>query len=101
MTTPRRLKAKPEALEARGLPVPSDHGAGDVARENAKRVLNAGLAVLRLKEATRLAEDAHIALRALVGDKHHATVAAAKACFEATKGMMLADDVLRNVMRSV
>jgi hypothetical protein len=102
----RRLKAKPEALRAQldrdvalRRAVASDPGTGDVQREHAQRVLNAGIAVLRLKTAADAAKEAHANLVGLVGADHHAARAALATAAQALKAVQLADDVLRVLMR--
>lgn len=112
----RRLKAKPEALEARGFktaPMNSDgsppwkvtetqreHGTGDVQREQSTRVLNASLAVVRLKDAADHATEAHAALVFLgLPSSHHAVISAKRCADEARKAAEHAKLVLKTVMR--
>lgn len=117
----RRLKAKPEAVAARGVRANVDAiadavgasvlGDGDASqalaieaadqsrREHATRVMNAGLAVERLKSAAYDARDAYANLVGLVGSAHPAARAALHARAEALKAVQLADNVLRVLMR--
>lgn len=117
----RRLKAKPEALEARGFktaPMNSDgsppwkvtetqreqaqreHGTGDVQREQSTRVLNASLAVVHLKDAADHATEAHAALVFLgLPSSHHAVISAKRCADEARKAAEHAKLLLKTVMR--
>lgn len=94
---PRKLRAKPEALAARGKPVSENHGTGDVQREIGDRIANAATALVLLEHATRLAIDAKEALRRVVGTEHHAYRDADKAAHAAAVARAVAFEVRRRL----
>lgn len=110
----RKIRAKPTALAARGCTLDTD-GDGNCpmhpngcpidalarakTQDHITRLVDAGLALASLEQATKLASDARTRIVSIVGPQHHAAISAAQTVSHAMKAEQGARQVLAALKR--